>query len=111
MGEITKLQRANDPAFTFSKDGVHPNDAGHRLMAQPILDAWAIRSIAGKESAHPKAVEIHKLIQAKQDLLRDAWLTATGHKRPGVKAGLPLEEAKAKAAELDAQARALVATP
>ncbi|MDB5243432.1 MAG: family lipolytic protein, partial [Spirosoma sp.] len=37
-----------------------------------------------------------------------AWLTATGHKRPGVKVGLPLEEAKAKALELDAQIKLLM---
>lgn len=28
----------------------------------------------------------------------DAWLTAIGHKRPGMYDGLPLEEARAKAA-------------
>ena len=30
-------------------------------------------------------------------VVRNAWLTATGHKRPGVSAGLPLPEAQAKA--------------
>lgn len=44
-------------------------------------------------------------IEAKQRLLKDAWLTATGHKRPGVKAGLPLDKAQAQAATLDASAR------
>ncbi len=111
MDQVIKGVRPSDPAFTFSNDGVHPNDAGHRLMAQNVLDAWAMHTIAGKEDIHPKAVEIHKLIAAKQALLRDAWLTTTGHKRPGVKDGLPLPEAQAKAAELDAQARALVKIP
>ena len=36
---------------------------------------------------------------AKEDAPRGAWLTATGHTRPGVPTGLPLAEAEAKAAE------------
>ena len=33
-------------------------------------------------------------------ILRDAWLTQTGHKRPGVKGGLPVAEAEARSAAL-----------
>src|SRR5690606_20422307 len=50
---------------------------------------------------------ILELIKKKQSLLRDAWLTETGHKRPGVKAGLPIQDAEKQAAELDRQAREL----
>jgi hypothetical protein len=41
-------------------------------------------------------------------LLSDAWLTATGHSRPGMAPGVPLDEARARAAELDARIRALL---
>jgi hypothetical protein len=61
-------------------------------------------------SAYPRGGEVFKLIRAKQQLLRDAWLTDTGHKRPGLKAGVPLPEAQAKAAELDRQIRDLAKT-
>lgn len=40
-------------------------------------------------------------------MLRDAWLTDTGFKRPGIKKGLPLREAEAKASMLDGQIRRL----
>ena len=44
-------------------------------------------------------------MQAKQAVLRAAWLGRIGHKRPGVAAGLPLAEAEVKAGESDALAR------
>jgi hypothetical protein len=41
-----------------------------------------------------------KSLRESSALLRDAWLTQTGHKRPGVKGGLPVAEAEARSAEL-----------
>lgn len=92
--------RAKDPAFTFAKDGIHPNEAGHQVMAQPVLEAWGIKATVSPE--------LFKIVHQKTSVLRDAWLSEIGHKRPGVKAGLPVVEATAKAAELDAEARRLV---
>lgn len=39
---LTQLEKgqAADPAFTLIPDGVHPNEAGHTLMADTILKAW-----------------------------------------------------------------------
>ena len=42
-----------------------------------------------------------KLVHARGAILTDAWLTETGHRRPGMNKGLPLAEAQAKAAELE----------
>ena len=99
--------RASNPKFLFSKDGVHPGDEGHALMAAAVLDAWGIAPKARDFRLHPQGTEVLKLIKQKTEVLRDAWLTETGHKRPGVKAGLPLAEANAKAIEADAAARRL----
>ena len=99
------VKRATEPTFTFSKDGVHPGDEGHQLMAQPVLDAWGIQGKAGDISAISNGAEVMKLIRSKTETLRDGWLTYTEHTRPGVKAGLPIEEATRKAAELDDTAR------
>ena len=41
-----------------------------------------------------------KSLRESSALLRDAWLTQTGHKRPGVKGGLPVAEAEARSADL-----------
>lgn len=99
--------RKADAQFTFSKDGIHPNAAGHAVMAGPLLKEWGLKVTADGMPDHPQGAAIFALIQKKQNLLRDAWLSQTGHKRPGVKPGLPLEEAEKQAAELDAQARQL----
>jgi len=56
----------------------------------------------------PSSEQILKLVSQRQTMMKDAWLTATGHKRPEMKVGLPLEEAKAKAAEIEKQIRALM---
>lgn len=39
---LTQLEKgqAADPAFTLIPDGVHPNEAGHTLMANTMLKAW-----------------------------------------------------------------------
>ncbi len=98
--------RAKEPNFAFSKDGVHPNDAGHALMAQAVLDTWGIPVHASDFLSRTELAPMWKAVQLKQSLLKAAWLSKTGHKRPGVAKGLPLEEAQAKAAEADATARA-----
>ncbi len=103
---LEKARRAN-PQFTFAKDGVHPNAEGHLVMAGPLLKDWGLNAAADGSPQHPNGKAIFDAVQKKQELLRDAWLTETGHQRPGVKAGLPLAEAQKQAAELDAKARLL----
>ena len=49
-----------------------------------------------------------KLLHPRNRLMTDAWLTDAGHKRP-MSPGLPLDQARAKAAPLDAQIDALLA--
>ena len=41
-----------------------------------------------------------KLLRESSATLRDAWLKQTGHKRPGVKGGLPVAEAEARSAQI-----------
>ena len=99
--------RAADPSFSYTRDGVHPDAAGHWWIARQILaylgakDGAAAGSLAEMLSDQPHGEEILHLIQQKQRMLKDAWLTDTGHKRPGMKQGLPIAEAEARAAALD----------
>lgn len=90
-------KRKQDPKFTVSPDGIHPNAEGHRLLGETILKAWGLPN-----TVEPDA-KLLGLVHKRTNLLHDAWLSAVGHKRPGVRAGLPLPEAQAKAAELDKQ--------
>ena len=95
--------------FALAEDGVHPGETGHWLMAKSILlglGEKAVARAADVKSAMagvPNPDPILKLVAERQNLLKDAWLTATGHKRPGMKAGLPLDEAQTKAREIDAK--------
>ncbi len=95
-------KRKNDPKFTVARDGIHPNVEGHRLIGETILKAWGI------ESSPEPNTELLKLVTQRTALLHDAWLTDVGHKRPGVRKGLPLDEAAVRAKELEAQIQPLV---
>jgi lysophospholipase L1-like esterase len=95
--------------FALSTDGVHPNDAAHWLIARPILLYLGQKSAIDAPDIHaamalrPKGEQVLKLVAKKQMMMKDAWLTAAGHKRPGMNTGLPLAEAQAKAIEIDKQ--------
>jgi lysophospholipase L1-like esterase len=106
-------QRQQNPNFSYTKDAVHPDVNGHWVMAKQVLlylgakDVENAASPAAMVAGNPHGGEILKLVHEKEQLLRDAWLTFTGYTRPGVKEGLPLPDAEAKAAELDKQIREL----
>jgi len=109
-------QRAKDPGFYLAKDGVHCGEVGHWIIAKQILTHLGAKDIASAADAkamltsHPKGDEVLKLVQQRQRLLKDAWLTATGHQRPGMKTGLSLSEAEVKANEIRRQLETLLAT-
>jgi lysophospholipase L1-like esterase len=52
-----------------------------------------------------RATEMWKLVEERQMMLGRAWLTDVGHKRPDTPKGIPLEEAKKKAAEMETKIR------
>jgi lysophospholipase L1-like esterase len=113
MNRVLIERRKVDPEFFLAGDGVHAGELGHWIMAKQILLHLGAKDLANVESAadmvrlHPNGAQILKLVQQKQRVLRDTWLTDTGHKRPGMNRGLPLAEAQSRAAELDQQIRAL----
>lgn len=117
MSQHLAKMREKDPSYKLAGDGVHPSVAGHWIIAQPLLAHWGfsaeeLAKAAGPEAllaAHPKGQEVLKLVQERQRLQKDAWLTATKHKRPGMKQGLPLEEATTKALEIETRIQALLA--
>ena len=90
-------KQKGDPKYHLAGDGIHFNTDGHEVMARAI---W---KDLGFEPADPGPLpsgEVLKLYSQRQQILRDAWLTHVGHKRPGVAAGEPLEKAEARAAEI-----------
>ena len=104
--ELERRREAN-PDFTFQPDAVHPNDQGHWFMAQ-VLIGW-FGDAAASHAASPAAMlsqaklppEILEKVIARQTLARDAYLSAAGHKRPGIREGLSLDEANDKINEIN----------
>lgn len=90
-------QREANPDFTLSGDGIHPNKQGHAVMAQALLGLKNIPAFEGDTA------KLHSLVTKRQAIMRDAWLSHVGHDRPGMRQGLPLDEANEKSAELDAE--------
>lgn len=93
--EFQTAQRKKNPEFTMSGDGVHFNKTCHRIIAKTL-----VKKLMPDHDLKLREL-VAKLSGQKMQLLRDAWLTETGHKRPGMKKGLPVQDAKRKAAELD----------
>ncbi|MCA9010945.1 MAG: SGNH/GDSL hydrolase family protein [Planctomycetaceae bacterium] len=96
-------QRETDPTFTVAPDGVHCNTQGHQTIAEVIAKAWKV------EPWLPVSDEMTQLIDQKGAVLRDSWLSQIGHKRPGMQAGVSLEDAQTRASELDQQLEQIIA--
>lgn len=108
MNRFLAEQRAKNPDYRLSRDGVHIDPTGHWLVARIILRHLGAPETFAKMSGvdqmlatNPHGSDLLELIERKQSLRKDAWLTAVGHKRPGMKQGLPLAEAQQQAAALD----------
>jgi lysophospholipase L1-like esterase len=113
MNHFLAERRKTEPAFFLAGDGVHPNEMGQWIIAREILLHWGAKDLAAVENAqamlsiHPNGRALLKLIQQRQRWMKDAWLTSTGHQRPGMTKGLPLAQAQVKAADIGKQIREL----
>ena len=100
--------------FTLANDGIHPGEAGHWIMAKSILMHLGALDVAKAPTVQATLNNITepeafiKLITQRQNIMKDAWLTSIGHRRPEMNKGLPLEEAQAKAQEIEVQIRAMI---
>src|SRR5690606_32378237 len=91
MGRHLEEHRKLDPAYRLAGDGVHVNAAGHWLIARSVLGHWGLLGPGDANDDDPQEVFADKphgldvlgLVRERQRLLKDAWLTATGHDRPG----------------------------
>jgi lysophospholipase L1-like esterase len=119
MTAEVKRRRDADPKFMFQPDAVHPNDAGHAFMAQQLI-GWFDPSLKADDELaalfakySPLADDAKRkafldLTRKRTQVLHGAYLSAAGHKRPGVAVGLPLDEAEQKYREFTAELNALL---
>lgn len=100
MKEYLINKKKIEPDFKLANDGVHPGELGHWLMARPILSyigANELRDIPTWDDyleSKPFLPELYDLVTKRQAKMKDAWLTATKHDRPGMTPGLPMKEAR-----------------
>lgn len=101
--------------FALTNDGVHPGEAGHWIMAKQILlylgrnEVKKSASVIESLSQTIDAGRYIELVSQRDNMMRDAWLSATGHKRPGLPQGLALSEAQIKYDELTHRIKSLAA--
>jgi lysophospholipase L1-like esterase len=108
MKQAVLDRRKIAPDFTFAADGVHPNEEGQAVVAGPLSKEWGLQlDDQGKPQVpQGKSIDVDRLFQLvaqKQRLLQLAWLTATGHLRPGIPQGVSLQQASQEASQLDQQ--------
>jgi len=110
MNRFLADHRRTDPEFRLADDGVHVNTQGHWLIAREVLRHWgAPDSITASGTpaqwleSQPRGEEVLKLVQQRQRLLKDAWLTEVGHSRPGLNRGKPLADANQESAAIEAR--------
>ncbi|GAB3499851.1 hypothetical protein GCM10027341_24010 [Spirosoma knui] len=106
-------KRKTDPTFKLAKDGVHPGEQGHWLMAKPVLlylgeKVDTAESIQEALADKPHGNEILNLVNQRQNVMKNAWLTATGHKRPEMATGVPMTEARRIYNTIDQQIQAVL---
>ena len=93
----------SEPEFTFQPDAVHPNTDGHWFMARQLIRWFSDERATDADSPQnmltsgeiPEAVL--PLVRQRLDLRRNAYLSAAGHKRPGIRPGETVESAERKA--------------
>jgi hypothetical protein len=83
MQRAIDAKRESDPQFTFQPDGVHPNVAGHQIMAAAIILSFAPDFDIvefGSLTFRTQYAKTHNQLKTNQQLL----LEATRHRRPGI---------------------------
>ena len=84
MADALAAAKIADPAATFSPDGVHPNDAGHLVIARAILAGLDLPVAAVSLDAELKRVAsdpLFALVRDRRSLRSEAWLPFVGYTR------------------------------
>jgi len=111
MAAALATHRLQDPAFSFAKDGVHPGDLGHLVMARVIADGLGLAlpaAPAEAELARIQADPVFALVRDRRELRSETWLPFVGyiHNEPYKSAFVTAAEKAA--ARLQAEIDALV---
>lgn len=104
-----EMKRLTDPAYV-SGDGIHPNAAGHWVMARTLLDRMFNISLERipDEVAGPEASEASELLYRRFELVRALWKKRMGYACPGPAESLPVEEIRESIGRLEQELQPLL---
>ena len=106
LNDYLKSQRVANPQFRFGGDGIHPNAAGHLLMARTITEALGLpvdKTELDAELNRRGADPLFKLVDAHRQMRSGAWLAYIGYTRGGKVKSPSVEAAEKRAADLQKQ--------
>jgi hypothetical protein len=113
MTRFLEERRASDSSFILAKDGIHPGDLGHWLMAKAVLQYLGAPVAAAQDvqttlTVNPHGAEIYALVSKRQAFMKNAWLKLTGFKRPDMAVGLDMDVARKQYEDIEKQIRDLL---
>jgi lysophospholipase L1-like esterase len=73
--------REKDPAFTFTRDGIHPSPAGHFFMARVLADYLGVYSFPELSWESFSAQEDYQTVAKDRAERSEAWLKYVGYTR------------------------------
>ncbi|NHE55242.1 SGNH/GDSL hydrolase family protein [Cyclobacterium plantarum] len=106
MRKFLEDKRDTHPDFVLAADGIHPGDQGHWIMAKSLLKGLGEQENLDTDLPEPafrkfpQGLQILALVEEKQRISKDAWISHIGHERPGMKEGVPLPAAQSRSAEI-----------
>ncbi|MEM7144543.1 MAG: SGNH/GDSL hydrolase family protein [Verrucomicrobiota bacterium] len=115
LTEYISRNRKADPDFS-SGDGIHPNPAGHYIIAKTILEDLNAPNLENLPDypdlnpSHPLAPALNAITDRRRNHSA-AWREHIGHSRPKKTKAPPLPEAKEIAARQDTEIRKMIASP
>ena len=105
-------RRTQDMAFTYATDGVHPNDAGHLLIARTILQGLGYPEGSADADAELKrtlADPLFALVKERRELRSETWLAYVGYQKGGGFKSDSVKAAERAAARLQVEIDAVAA--
>lgn len=114
MAQALADRRKQEPSFTFARDGVHPGDTGHLLMAHIIAAGLGLKlrpTEPATELARLQTDSLFSLVREQRELRSEAWLPFVGYARGQVFKSVSVDATERTILRLEKQIDALTPKP
>jgi len=106
MAAYIAKERATNPKFSFTTDGIHPDLAGHLLMARTLLKDFRFnlpQTPLNEEAARVQADPLYVLVKAHRETRSQGWLDFVGFTRDKTVRTESPDAAEGKARQMQVQ--------